>query len=203
MIQRQGILGGERLTLDPEIEAEMRRLEFEQKLKLLLEPNAVRKAITDVDLQLEAPPPWLPKPGEKPSPEAEPLVPKGAGPATPQEAGAGDVLDAVMAVPAVNKALTGLETQATEKASRDWSRLSGAEKALVITSGTVIAGTALGGALAKPDSREFLLQQLNGKTIPVPGVEGLGVAVSTQKDNLGVMFTLDVGPLLPKSLGFR
>jgi len=34
-----------------------------------------------------------------------------------------------------------------------------------------------------------------------PG-EGLSVQFSTQRDNLGVMFTFDVGRHLPASLGF-
>jgi hypothetical protein len=66
----------------------------------------------------------------------------------------------------------------------------------------VIAGGALGGAMAKEDSRTFVLQQIGGKDIPVPGVDGLKVQFATDPKNVGVTFTLDVGQHLPKSWGF-
>jgi hypothetical protein len=108
-----------------------------------------------------------------------------------------------MAVPAVDGALTRLRTQATDRLAADWRGLSGGGKAAVVTSLVTIGGGALAGALASPDSRSFLLDQLNGRDLPVPGVDGLSVSFSTQRDNLGVMFTLDVGRHLPESLGFR
>jgi hypothetical protein len=95
-----------------------------------------------------------------------------------------------MAVPAVDGALTRLRTQATDRLAADWRGLSGGGKAAVVTSLATIGGGALAGALASPDSRSFLLDQLNGRDLPVPGVDGLSVSLSTQRDNLGVMFTL-------------
>ncbi len=108
-----------------------------------------------------------------------------------------------MAVPTVDRALTNLRTQATDRLSSDWRGLSGGGKAALVTSLVTIGGGALAGALANPESRDFLLRQLDGRDLPVPGVEGLSVAFGTQRDNLGVMFTFDVGRHLPASLGFR
>jgi hypothetical protein len=195
--------GAEHLTLDPSIEAEMRRLELERLLQETLEPKTVRKALADVDLKLVEPPPSLAKDAEIPATGDDPVVPAKAVPETPREADGGDVLEAIAAVPAVDHALTILKTDAGSRISRDWGALSGPEKALVVTSGVSIAGGALGGALVHADSRDFLLQQLHGRDIPVPGVDGLSVTFSTQKENLGVMFNLDVGRLLPASAGFR
>jgi hypothetical protein len=201
------LLGGEGLRLDPAIEAELRRLELERHVRELLEPGSVRSAFRAAPIDLSAPPPsrpaWLPPPGGTPAPEPAPVVPRGAGPETPREASPGDVLDAVMAVPAVDGALTRLRTQATDRLAADWRSLSGGGKAAVVTSLVTIGGGALAGALANPESRNFLLDQLNGRDLPVPGVDGLSVSFSTQRENLGVMFTLDVGRHLPESLGFR
>jgi hypothetical protein len=47
-----------------------------------------------------------------------------------------------------------------------------------------------------------VLQQIGGKDIPVPGVDGLKVQFATDPKNVGVTFTLDVGQHLPKSWGF-
>ena len=198
-------LGGEGLHLDPAIEAEMRRIELERRFRELLEPGSIRSALRTAHrprLRPPARPAWLPPPGGTPAPEPEPLVPRGAGPETPRAASPGDLLGAVMAVPAVDGALTRLRTQATDRLASDWRGLSGGGKAAVVTSLVTIGGGALAGALASPDSRDFLLEQLNGRDLPVPGIEGLSVQFSTQRDNVGVMFTFDVGRHLPASIGF-
>ena len=108
-----------------------------------------------------------------------------------------------MAVPAVDRALTNLRTQATDRLSSDWRGLSGGGKAALVTSLVTIGGGALAGAFANPESRDFLLRQLDGRDLPASGVEGLSVSFNTQRDNLGVMFTFDVGKHLPASFGFR
>jgi hypothetical protein len=200
---RPNLLGGSgpQLHLDPQIEAEIRRIELERQLDEILHPQKLRLALSQISFQPPEQPPWLPKAGEKP-PEQKPLVPQGAGPETPKGASASDLMDAVMAVPSVDDALTQLKTQAGERVQRDWGHLSTGEKAFVVTSGVVIAGGALGGAMAKEDSRTFVLQQIGGKDIPVPGVDGLKVQFATDPKNVGVTFTLDVGQHLPKSWGF-
>jgi hypothetical protein len=79
--------------------------------------------------------------------------------------------------------------------------LSGGEKvaAAAITSVAVVGA----GALAfSPDLRDMALSELNGRVLPVPGLDGLGVELNTEGDNIMVGFHLDVGSLLPGSLGF-
>jgi len=97
----------------------MRRIELERHFRELLEPGSIRSAVRAAPLDLASAPParpaWLPPAGGMAAPEPEPLVPRGAGPATPRGASPGDVLDAVMAVPAVDGALTRLRTQATDR----------------------------------------------------------------------------------------
>ena len=131
------LLGGEGLHLDPAIEAEMRRIELERRFRELLEPGSIRSALRTAHrprLRPPARPAWLPPPGGTPAPEPEPLVPRGAGPETPRAASPGDLLGAVMAVPAVDGALTRLRTQATDRLASDWRGLSGGGKAAVVTS---------------------------------------------------------------------
>jgi hypothetical protein len=200
---RPNLLGGAgpHLHLDPQIEAEIRRIELERQLDELLHPQKLRLALSQIQFQPPSQPPWLPKAGERP-PEQKPSVPAGAGPDTPKEASASDLMDAVMAVPAVDDALTQLKTQAGERVQRDWGHLSTGEKALVVSTGVVIAGGALGGAMSKEDSRNFVLQQIGGKDLPVPGIGGLSVQFQTDPKNVGVTFTLDVGKHLPASWGF-
>jgi hypothetical protein len=205
LVQRQPrspSLLGEGLHLDPGIEAELRRIELEQLLRRLLEPSSVRLAARDIDLKLSDPPAWTPKPGEAATAEPAPLVPRGAGPSEPREAKAGDVVDAVLAVPTVDRALDKLKTDATDRVTRDWSRLTGTDKAILITSGVAIGAGALGGALAHRESRDFLLGQISGRELPVPKLDGLNVTFTLERENVGVMFTLDVGRFLPKSAGF-
>jgi hypothetical protein len=201
---RPNLLGGSgpQLHLDPQIEAEIRRIELERKLDELLHPQKLRLALSQIQFQPPERPPWLPKAGERPPPDPKPLVPAGEGPATAKEASPSDLMDAVMAVPDVNDALTRLKTQAGERVQRDWGHLSTGEKVLVVSSGVVIAGTALGGEMSKEDSRNFVLQQISGKDLPVPGIDGLSVQFQTDPKNVGVTFTLDVGKHLPASWGF-
>jgi hypothetical protein len=200
---RPNLLGGSgpQLHLDPQIEAEIRRIELERQLDEILHPSKLQLALRQIPFAPPSQPEWLPKAGEKP-PEQKPLVPAGAGPAAPKDASPSDLMDAVMAVPAVDDALKQLKTQAGERVQRDWGHLSTGEKALVVTSGVVIAGTALGGAMSKDDSRNFVLQQIGGRDLPVPGVDGLSVQFQTDPKNVGVTFTLDVGKHLPASWGF-
>jgi hypothetical protein len=199
---RPNLLGGQQLHLDPQIEAEMRRIELQAQLDLILHPERLQEAIRQIAFQPPAPAPAQPLLSAATPPQPQPLVPRGAGPETAHEASASDLMSAIMAVPAIDGALTNLKTQAGERVQRDWGHLSTGERALVITTGVTIAGTALAGAMANPDSRNFVLQQISGRDMPVPGIGGLSVQVNTQRENMGVMFTFDVGQHLPASWGF-
>jgi len=187
------------LHLDPQIQA-MAATYVQQQL----DPGSVRGALAGVRLgplpPLAAPTPGVAPPA--PGAEPEPLVPRGAGLETPRAGERGDVMEAVMAVPAVDQLLTTLRLRATERLTRDWRRLSTGERALTVSALTVIGAGALGGVLSNPGTRQTALGLLNGRVLPVPGLDWLHVEINTEKDNLMLGAHVDVGALLPASWGF-
>jgi hypothetical protein len=185
------------LQLDPGIEAQMRAIQFMMEQ---LDPTAIRPRLLELDPGSVT----LPSPELTPAaPEEErPLVPAGRGPARPREASGSDVLEAIMALPVIDNALTTLQTRAVDQVRRDWGRLSTGERIAAVTAAVLVGGGALAGAATHPEGREFLLDQLNGRVIPVPGVTGLSVELNTAGENLMVGLHLDVGSLLPEWMGF-
>lgn len=190
------------LQLDPQVQA-MAIQYVQQQLNLA----TVRPALSQIDLGISptqgSGSPNTPNPFATPTlPPAAPLVPAGAGPATPRTATAGDLLQAIMAVPAIDGAITSLQTQAGDRIQQDWRRLSTGGQIGVISTTALIAGGALVGVISDPSTRRFALDQLNGKTLPVPGLNWLRLEINTGGDNLMLGMHVDVGRLLPPSLGF-
>ena len=101
------------LTLDPELEAMMRRLGKPQPD--LFDPDVLE----GVEARGRRPD-WEPSPEHAPK-APEPVVPRGQGPAEPRPGKLGDVWDAVKKVPLVEKALDKLE----EEAKRRWRKARG------------------------------------------------------------------------------
>lgn len=198
---------GQRLTVQCDQESEPPSPETEEEgeqqatdiMWLLLDPNFVRPWLLDIPLNLTLPPMLAPA---TPTESAMPLVPRGAGPTTPRPATPGDILGAIMAVPAVDRVLNNLQTLAIERVEQSWSQLSTGGKIAVVTPLAVIAGSVLTGVLANRQSREFVFDQLNGRVVPVPGFTALGVEFNTEGDNLMFGLHLDVGALLPPWLRF-
>ncbi len=187
---------GAQLTLDPEIEAQMRAM---QALRLTLNPTQLRPNLLQVPESLAG----SPGPLDLPSlPQPQPLVPAGKGPAKPRAAEASDLLEAVMSVPAIDTAIESLRTQALDRVRTDFASLSKGGKVATVSALAVIAGGSLAGAMTDPQARRFALDQLNGRVLPVPGLQGLGVELNTQGGNIMVGLHLDVGRILPASLGF-
>lgn len=185
--------------LDPQAEVAV------QQVDQALAPTNVKSALVNLRLgsATTPPPPADPLTSPAPTPPAaSPAVPAGAGPATAHEAGAGDLMDAVMAVPAVDAAITDLRMRATDRVRADWGHLPTGERAVTISAVAVIGAGVLAGAVSDPDARQILLTQLNGKVLPVPGVDWLHVEIGTRPDNLMLGLHVDVGALLPSSLGF-
>jgi len=186
------------LHLDPAIEAEARAL----RARALLDPALLRATLLrlDVDSLIRTPPPaWAtPIKGEEP----QPLVPRGAGPETPRPAGVGDLLKAVSKVPAVDGALTNLQLEAERQARVGWGGLSAGERAMVITQTALIGGGAVAGILSQPDARQFAVDALQNRLLPT-GVPGLQFQFNLTGPDQRVEFQLNVGALLPRSLGFR
>ena len=194
--RRRPSLLSDRLTLDPEITAQIRAIEA---LRSALDPEVVRLNL------LQIPDSAVPEPSPldtPPSPQPEPLVPRGKGPSQPKAASSSDLLRAVVAIPAIDSAIANLRTRATEQVRRDWRSLGTGGQAAVVSSLAVIGGSTLAGAMTDPDARELALSQLNGRVIPVPGLDGLGVELNTKGDNVMLGLHLDVGRFLPESLGF-
>ena len=197
--------GGQRqpsyqLHLDPEIEASIAAA---QQTQLLLAPETVRLSLSELDLDTilgTPPPPWLAAPT---SPPAPPLVPAGAGPSEPRAASPGDLLRAVMRVPAIDSALTTLQTRAADQVTRDWHSLSTGGQVAVVTQTALIGGGALAGALSDPQARTFVLGLVQNRDIPVPGVPGLTFQFNLTGSDQRVRFDLTVGRLLPRSWGFK
>ncbi len=166
-------LGDFTLKLDPEIEAQIRVLNARMAAAIpavrpiVLAPPWSMLSPSILNRLLVSPPPARP---------AAPLVPRGAGPSTPRPAEMGDLLRAVWAVPSIQHAAMGVVDRVERDLSRGWSRATTAERGLVIGWGAITAAT-LAPLLADADTRMGLLRFLEGKDIPVPGVNGLSLRV--------------------------
>jgi uncharacterized protein DUF4157 len=208
-------LGGNlKLELDPALQARLW-----QQIDQELDPTKVRPALGKMSYMGPGFP-KLPTPaaaaaassaGSAPAtnpftlpaiPEPAPLVPKGEGPDKPRAGEPGDIAEAIAAVPAVDQALTGLKDQAKTKVLTDWARLSGGEKAITVSAIALVGAGTIAGIASDPDARRLALNQLNGKVLPVPKVPWMRVEVNTGPDNFMVGIHVDVGTLLPSSLGF-
>ena len=77
------------------------------------------------------------------------------------------------------------------------------ERVLVITQSTLIAGGALAGLLSNQEGRNFGLSLIQNRDIPIPGVPGLTFQFNATGPEKMIRFNLNVGALLPPSLGFH
>jgi hypothetical protein len=202
------------LRVDPEIQAQIRAMQLVRgQLSVESLETAIALMGTSIPTTAEGvPSPDLspaaagstrPDPFDVPSlPPRPPLVPAGRGPETPREAAVSDLLRAVVRIPAVQTGISRLRDQAGERVQRDWSRLSGGERALVITQGIIIGGGALTGVALSPDARQFALEQIQDRDIPIPGLP-VTFRFNLTGPNQQLMIGVNVGELLPPSLGFE
>lgn len=188
------------LSLDPLISME---IEVMRRMRQIFSPDFVSRSLSELDFSTVMTPtqPWLPSGGDS-SEESQPLVPRGSGPSTPRAGSAGDVLRAVLKIPAVSTALDRVRDQAVGGVRRDWRRLSTGEQALIITQTALIGGGALTGIFANDSSRSAVLGLIQDRDLPVPGVEGFTFRFNATGPNRSVGFTLNVGQFLPSSFGF-
>ncbi|MCW3060660.1 MAG: Peptidoglycan-binding domain 1 protein [Capsulimonas sp.] len=184
---------------DPAIEAQA------QAAMLKLEPGFLTGALGRVRLSPPAGPAAAdPNPAANAPAAAPPTIaPPPQLPADvalngPRPAAAGDVMDAAMVTPEMMQAMADLRA----KGMLQWQRLQTGEKAAVISATAVVAAGALGGAMANPQSRAWLLDQLSGQMLPVPGVDWLHLQVNPTGPNIIFGVHADVGAILPKSWGF-
>lgn len=185
--------------LDPGISAALRLIERQ------LNPASVRSALLQIDpgtLTLSPPAVAGIATGGGPETAEEPVVPAGAGPKTPREAGGSDVMKAILAVPAVNALIGKVGALALDKVTRDVGRLGEGEAGLVGFTTGVIGIQALGQVLSQPEARRKALDLLSGRTFPVPGFDALQFELSSRGDEWTFGLHLDAGALLPAELGF-
>ncbi|HEV8263946.1 MAG TPA: hypothetical protein VGQ06_03275 [Gemmatimonadales bacterium] len=163
-------LGDYHLHLDPELEAEIRALQSGPPSPLLrslvLSPDWTALEPMTLDRILRTPSPTTP---------SRPLVPRGNYTGAPRAADVGDLMKAIWAVPVVQETTTRLLDQAGDRARRDWQGASTGDRALVVTSATVLAGGSLAGVLSNNETRTWAFNVIVDKDIPVPGVDGLSV----------------------------
>lgn len=204
------------LQLDPAIEAQIRVIEL---MRGLITLDNLRAGALQLGSQPGAAPPAAPnlfpalgqgsagtqQPagglGQPLPPAPAPFMPRGAGPQPARGASVGDLLRAVLAIPTVQSGVTQLRTQAEGEVKRSWRLLSAGERALVITQGVLIAGGAIVGVASDPAARQFVLDQVQGQTIPIPGLPMTFQFNLTGPDQR-LVIGLDLGALLPPSLGF-
>jgi len=136
------------------------------------------------------------------TPTRQPLVPAGRGPNTPRPAAVGDILQAVLRIPTVRDGIRRLQEQASTRVRHDWTRLSSGERALVVSQGIILGAGALTGIALSPDARQFALDQIQGRNIPIPGLP-VTFRFNLTGENQNLMIGVNVGQLLPSSLGFR
>ncbi len=171
--RRPSLLGDDyHLHLDPQIEAEIRAIEARQNFERLREVW-LRPDWWQLERILPQQPPWLQM---RPPASPAPLVPRGAGPATPRPGAISDVLKAIWAVPAVQSTANRLLDQATSNLRLGWRDASTGERALVVGHAVLMAGTLV-PLLTVPRYRQQAFDLIQGHDIPVPLVRGGWVRV--------------------------
>ena len=150
----------------------------EQGLNLKLTPDYLQRLLEEIKF-----PPLPPK---------KPLTPPVYSEVTPRPGTVQDLLQAVLKIPTVGQALDRLKARALSRLHLDWQELSTGRKAAVITQSAIITGAALTGALAHPQTREDILNLIDGQDIPIPRTP---LKIKPLIRDQGVVFTLDIGKL--------
>jgi hypothetical protein len=173
-------------------------------------PEPVRAGLVNLtlpELPPELRPPAAPAPDPAgPSPAATTPGTPGPAPGTgltgPRAGSVGDIWQAVLADPSLGPAITDLGNRAADRAKIGFQRLSTGRQVAVVSSSIVVGAGALTALLAHPASRDWLTATLNDKIIPVGVVPGLGVQLNLSGPSITVGLHLDVGKILPASMGF-
>lgn len=212
------LLGGDKPPARPDAPLRLddaQRAEAEARITAELQTATLLAQIARVRLGV---PPAVGEPGgpdvvsgadpaaKKPAPPAATAPPPAAAPTpappapvftTPKPGEAGDLMDALSAHPAIAAGMDRVK----DEALRAFRLAPPGQVRLAIVSGITFSLLAVGGAAATPGGRE-LLGRLSGTRLPVPGVSWLGVEFNSQGPNHILGLHVDVGALLPKSLGF-
>ncbi|MES2436157.1 MAG: hypothetical protein V4586_20275 [Pseudomonadota bacterium] len=172
-----------KLTLSPETQAMIAEIEAKMAAKAWMEAMLAPKWIDLMPtLQLTtlrpvvvgpvagAPAAWLvPLPAG-----AGPTAPN-PGPATPHAGEAKDVLDAVYKLEIVQKQVGIVQDEAKRQwgiFKGEWKAAPTGDKALIVTSSVIVAGSFIAPILAVRDTRLFAFGLIKDKWLPVPGLDG-------------------------------
>jgi hypothetical protein len=191
-LKNHRLLPDSSLHLDPEIEARIRLMQAQ------LQWGTIKDSLRSINLGLPNNlPPSSPnqKPGYlTPPPAVNPDAPdpRGEGPIIPRAGEAGDVVDAVLASPSIEKATDELR----ERAARSWSLLSPNEKGSVISVSVLIGSGLLTGLLKNDQTRQMLLDTVQGISYPVPRVPGLSFNLKLIGPEQSITFNLDLMEIL-------
>jgi hypothetical protein len=194
-----------KLKLDPQVEA---YCQATQALHAHVAPPAVAVGLGQINLGVPLPTPGPqplapgPAPAPAPTPAAQPTSDPTIQELKPKAADFGDLWKAVQGLPEVKSFMERLQQDALAVLRRDWTSASTGEKIVTIVGGVAIAGLAGAGVMSSPEGRDFAREQINGKKIPVPGVDGLHLEVTFTETNVGLGLHLDVGRFLPPQWGF-
>ncbi|OBC00027.1 hypothetical protein A5784_21045 [Mycobacterium sp. 852013-50091_SCH5140682] len=128
-----------------------------------------------------------PAPGGGTTPQTVPPSRDDRAPATvPRSGSAGDLAEAVIKYPEIARMID----DAVARAQRDWKNLKPGEKAAVVVVGSAMAAAAVVAVASDPGLRAGALDQIDGKSVAVPGAPWLKVQVKTK--GLGGGLTIDL-----------
>ena len=165
-------LGNYQLQLDPQIEAAILALQNQPPRPVLrnlfLHPNWAAMQQSQLDAMLRQPLP----------PARAPLVPRGRGPTTVRAAQVGDLMSAIWAIPVIRQTSERVLNDASSQLRRDWNRLSTGERVVLISYGTILMGSSMAAILSNQEGRDFVLNLIENRDVPIPGLSGLTVQVN-------------------------
>ena len=164
-------LGNFQLRLDPQIKAAIQALRTQPPSPVLrslfVRPNWAALDARELQRLLSQPPAIR-----------RAFAPRGKGPTTVRPAEVIDLLTAIWGIPAVGQTGELLLNNASQHLRRDWGRLSGGQRALVVSQGVVLIGGGLTAVLSEKENRAFVMNLIADQDIPVPGLSGLTVKIN-------------------------
>jgi len=160
-----------KLTLDPRIKAELEALGLlivERKpYNLFLQPDW-SKLEQDWRFQRML---------KQPQPQSKPSKPPVKGPDQPKPGEMSDLLKAIGKVPEVKNAIQKVEDQGKKTVESIWQGTTTGEKVLLISHTTLLTSGVVAGILAHRDTRKKAFSFIEGKDLPVPGIDGFSFRV--------------------------
>ncbi|MEE4376633.1 MAG: hypothetical protein V2J55_03860 [Candidatus Competibacteraceae bacterium] len=190
-----------KLKLDPQIRAEMEALGLliiEKKPFMLFEQPDWSKLEQDWRFQRML---------TAPQPQSPPAKPPAKGPDKPRAGEVSDLVKAVGKLPVVKNGVKHIEEQGKKTVESIWNGANTGEKALLITHTTLLASGVVAGILARQDTRQKAFSFIEGKNLPVPGIEGLsfrvrrtggGITSPFALPGMNLSYDVDLKPGMPQ-----